>query len=207
MPRHSTRPRSAPERQIPDADALPRDQRARRDAIVAAAVARIATTDYADISVKQVAEEAGVALGTLYRYFSSKDHLMACALLAWASRFDEGIERESAVPRSARLAAIYRRAARAFEREPRVHDTLLQLQASRDPHAMAAFTRFAERQLASFESALGDAPETTRADVTMIMSAVLSESLRSCQSGSCSRAEVYRRIDRAAELVTAGVDG
>ena len=35
------------------------------------------------VRLRDVASHAGVALGTLYRYFGSKDHLMASALLAW----------------------------------------------------------------------------------------------------------------------------
>jgi TetR/AcrR family transcriptional regulator, cholesterol catabolism regulator len=77
MVRHSTRPASAPERDIPDPTALPEDQRARRQRIVDAARQLMITVDYGKIQVKDVAEEAGVSLGTLYRYFNSKDHLFA----------------------------------------------------------------------------------------------------------------------------------
>ena len=49
--------------------------------------------DYERIQVKDVADEAGVALGTLYRYFNSKDHLFALALLDWASGFRRRVEK------------------------------------------------------------------------------------------------------------------
>jgi AcrR family transcriptional regulator len=88
MVRHSTRPASAPEREIPAPGALPEDQRARRQRIVDAARHLMATVDYSKIQVKDVAEEANVSLGTLYRYFSSKDHLFACALADWAAPMD-----------------------------------------------------------------------------------------------------------------------
>ena len=37
--------------------------------------------------MRDVAREAGVALATVYRYFTSKEHLYAAALLDWASNF------------------------------------------------------------------------------------------------------------------------
>ncbi|MEZ5167299.1 MAG: hypothetical protein R2695_12730 [Acidimicrobiales bacterium] len=131
---------------------------------------------------------------------------MACALLAWSSHFGDSVTSRPEAPASERLAAIFRRAARAFEREPRAHDTLLQVQASRDPHAGTAFAEFAACQMASFEAAIDDVPSADRGDIAMIMSAVLSEALRGRQAGTCSQADVYARLDRAAELVTAGLD-
>ncbi|MDQ1454884.1 MAG: TetR/AcrR family transcriptional regulator, cholesterol catabolism regulator, partial [Actinomycetota bacterium] len=59
-------------------------QQARRDRIVDAGLALLAARDYDKIQVKDVAEEANVALGTLYHYFSSKEHLFAEVLVRWA---------------------------------------------------------------------------------------------------------------------------
>ena len=42
-----------------------------------------------DMGMKDVAERSGVALGTIYRYFSSKDHVAAAALLEWARAYRE----------------------------------------------------------------------------------------------------------------------
>ena len=43
--------------------------------------------DYDSLQMKDITAAAGVALGTTYRYFSSKDHLVAEALLAWSEQF------------------------------------------------------------------------------------------------------------------------
>jgi AcrR family transcriptional regulator len=50
---------------------------ATREAIVAAALARVAEGGYASASVQAVAEGAGVAVGTVYRHFPSKSELFA----------------------------------------------------------------------------------------------------------------------------------
>ncbi len=39
---------------------------------------------YESVQMRDVAAKAGVAMGTVYRYFSSKDHLLAAALADWA---------------------------------------------------------------------------------------------------------------------------
>ena len=57
---------------------------ARRRRIVAAALRALDEQDYERIQMRDVATAAGIALGTLYRHFSSKEHLYATVLLEWA---------------------------------------------------------------------------------------------------------------------------
>jgi AcrR family transcriptional regulator len=177
MVRHSTRPASAPERDIPDPAALPEDQRARRQRIVDAARQLMTTVDYAKIQVKDVAEAAGVSLGTLYRYFSSKDHLFACALTDWAAP------------------------ARSFEDAPRVYGALMALAVSADRYAIAEFQAFSQRELDMFASTVADVPEPYRDDIVAVLSSVLSESLRGYVVGFYPMSGVYQRLDRAIRLV------
>lgn len=204
MTRHSTRPRSAPDRDVPVEADLRADQRERRDRIIAAAVEQMVSTGYADVSIREVADRAGVALGTLYRYFSSKDHLMACALHSWSASFADRRWSDTGEDAPTRIAAVFGRAAAAFERQPTVYDTFLHIQTSSDPHAAAVFTEFSTRQTAAFAAAVTAAIGGPADDVVSIMSAVLSEGLRSCQLGLCSRADVHRRIEIAADLLAQG---
>src|SRR5438105_2909593 len=39
------------------------------------------------VQMQDVARRSGVALGTAYRYFRSKDHLLAAAMAEWQQRF------------------------------------------------------------------------------------------------------------------------
>ena len=68
-------------------------QQDRRDRIVDAGLALLAERDYERIQVRDVAEEANVALGTLYHYFSSKEHLFAEVLVRWAGTLRTNISR------------------------------------------------------------------------------------------------------------------
>src|SRR5919108_352324 len=79
----------APQEGPPDPASLPPSQRARRDRIVVAATELLAEVGYEAVQMRDVAERADVALGTLYRYFSSKEHLYAAALVAWSSDYGQ----------------------------------------------------------------------------------------------------------------------
>lgn len=58
-------------------------QQERRGNLLRAAVRLAAEGGYGAVQMRSVAETAGVAMGTLYNYFASKDHLLAAALLSW----------------------------------------------------------------------------------------------------------------------------
>src|SRR3954462_14618402 len=100
----------------PHPEALPRAQRERRDRIVRGAIALLEAGEYDAIQMRDVAQEAGVALATLYRYFTSKEHLYAAALLEWAGDFaSKGRPRSGAGADTdeARVRALMRRAVRS----------------------------------------------------------------------------------------------
>jgi len=176
-------------------------QRARRDRIVDAAVAMMADTEYDRIQVKDVAESAGVALGTLYRYFVSKDHLFAEALVAWAAGFGDDLGAPSDGRTVEKVKALYRRAVRAFERRPSVYGVLLALQNVGEPHASQAFRVFTERQRTAFDSVLEGVPERKRRTVMAVMGAVLDVNLRNWRLGHQPISACYEAVDDAADLI------
>jgi AcrR family transcriptional regulator len=201
--KHSTRTADADARTPPEVDTLRTDQRARRQRIVDAAAQLMVDVDYEKIQVKDVADQADVALGTLYRYFNSKDHLFACALQSWSAGFEGRLDLSPTGPTVDRVRATYRLAARAFERQPRVYGVMIQVQSSKDPHAAAVWRQFAGDLSTAFGVALEHSrlPAQKRADVLSVMSAVLDENLRSWQLGLQPISGVYSAIDRAADLI------
>ncbi len=65
---------------LPNPASLPRGQQERRQRIIKAAITLLETGEYDAIQMRDVAERAGVALATIYRYFTSKEHLYAAAI-------------------------------------------------------------------------------------------------------------------------------
>lgn len=184
----------------PRPESLDVRQRARRDRIVQATMRLMVHTDYESLQMKDITVEAGVALGTTYRYFNSKEHLVAEALLAWAGQF--GREVSPPEGRSVdRVKIAYRRAARAFELNPCIYGHMLAVQGSSDPRAVEIFDLFASGRLDAFATYLARVPSPRRERIIAVMSAVLGETLRSWTLGRMTMDEVYAALDSAAELL------
>jgi len=182
---------------------LPRTQQERRQRIIAAAVALLEEGEYDTVQMRDVAERAGVALATIYRYFTSKEHLYAAALLDWAADYPV---KGRALDRSngggeARFRALMRRAVRAFERHPQMMRALIVLESSNDPNARALFQEFAKRNVDTLTAALSSMESDTAAAVVETANAVMVTRLRSWALGRCSIRDVDRSVQRALDLI------
>src|SRR2546427_3016298 len=96
-----------------------RNPAARHDAILAAACEAAAEGGMAAVQIAPVAARAGIATGTVYRYFPSKTELVAALVAALCEREVaalEGAAKAAPGPLSALAAAISTFAARALER-------------------------------------------------------------------------------------------
>src|SRR6266511_2723354 len=97
-------------------------QRDRRKRILDATLALASKGGYDAVQMRTVAERADVALGTLYRYFPSKIHLLVSAL---AREFDavEDISKSRKVPGETpydRVIFVLGRVTRAMQRDPQL---------------------------------------------------------------------------------------
>src|ERR671914_597089 len=70
-------------------------QRDRRKRILDATIALASKGGFEAVQMRAVAEKADVALGTLYRYFPSKVHLLVSSLVRELERNLERMERSS----------------------------------------------------------------------------------------------------------------
>jgi AcrR family transcriptional regulator len=114
---------------------LSRSQAARRERVIAAAIALAREGGYDAVQMRDVSQRANVALGTIYRYFSSKDHLLAAAFTEWAGEVEARIAQRP--PRGAtaadRVADVLRRATRDVYREPSLTAAAVAALSSSDP--------------------------------------------------------------------------
>ena len=116
-------------------DALTRSQVARRSRVVDAALELAAEGGYDAVQMRDVATRAQVALGTIYRYFSSKDQLLAAALVQWSGDIERKLTQRPARGDTAsdRVIDVLRRTSRVMERNPRLMAALVTAIASPDP--------------------------------------------------------------------------
>src|SRR5881392_2968914 len=113
------------ERMAVDAErisSMTRSQQARRDRVIEAALQLAAEGGYDAVQMRDVASRAHVALGTIYRYFASKDHLLAATLVEFSHEIQERLERQPprGVTAADRTVDVIRRAMKAIERQPRL---------------------------------------------------------------------------------------
>ncbi len=90
---------------------------------------------YEAVQMRDVAERADVALGTVYRYFTSKDHLLAAALVHWIEQladklYDAPLKGADA---SERVAHLLERSMRVMNRQPQLVAALLAAVSSLEP--------------------------------------------------------------------------
>src|SRR5919197_3749829 len=101
-------------------------QRERRKRILDATLALASKGGYDAVQMRTVAERADVALGTLYRYFPSKIHLLVSAMV----RELEGVrERTARIPVPGdtpydRLMFILSRITKAMQRDPQLTEAM-----------------------------------------------------------------------------------
>jgi TetR/AcrR family transcriptional regulator, cholesterol catabolism regulator len=178
-------------------------QRARRRRIVDAGMSLLRQRDYDHVQVKDVAEEAGVALGTVYHYFASKEHLFADVLVAWAATLGGNIARNP-LPTdgdAARVAEVFRRSVRAFHRAPQFARLVAMLETSSDPYAIDAMARLGGATTPVYAAAMRDVEPATAQAIVRVLDAVLASGLRSWVTGHASIDDVYTRLDEAIGLL------
>jgi AcrR family transcriptional regulator len=120
---------------------LTEKQSARRRSVIKAAMVLAADGGYDAVQMRDVAGKARVALGTLYRYFPSKDQLLVAALGEWTQELQQRVMQRP--PRgdtpADRVVEVLRRAVRALERAPRLSAALvtaLSSMTAADPEAL-----------------------------------------------------------------------
>jgi AcrR family transcriptional regulator len=101
-------------------------QRERRKRILDATIALASHGGYDAVQMRTVAERADVALGTLYRYFPSKIHLLVTALAREFEETNANLDRKS-VPGDTtadRVMYVLGRTTRTLQRDPNLTEAL-----------------------------------------------------------------------------------
>jgi AcrR family transcriptional regulator len=117
---------------------LTRAQQARRQRVIDAAMALGLDGGYDAVQMRDVAARADVAMGTVYRYFTSKDHLLAATLVYWVEQLAVRIDQHppQGDQPADRVLEVLDRALRAMGRQPRLVAAVFTSLSSPDPAAV-----------------------------------------------------------------------
>ena len=179
-------------------------QLARRAKIIEAVIDLIADVGADAVQMRDVAQRSGVALATVYRYFSSKEHLLAAALEDWQKRLTRRVLAAAGPAEEGPLPGILdylQRAQRAFHRNPRMTALMLQAMTSTDPEAKTAIDHMGRTNVEMFDRLLeGVAPEQIP-DVSFGLNAALTSALTAVLTGALTLDESLRRVEWVARTL------
>ena len=188
---------------VPETSTLPRNQAARRGRVIEAAVALAAEGGYDAVQMRDVASGANVALGTIYRYFTSKDQLLAAAMVEWLGQLEQEVGRRPARGDNAaeRVVDVVRRASRTLGRNPRLTAALVTAVAAPDPEVVAFHRESSAAMQRILSAPMGDLDEATKADVVRVLNHVWFSALLAWVHGWTDVDQVIEELEVAGRLV------
>ena len=188
---------------VPLAD-MTSSQLIRRAKIIEEVIDLIADVGAEAVQMRDVAQRSGVALATVYRYFSSKEHLLAAALEDWQKRLTRRVLAAGGPPDPDPLSGILdylRRALRAFHRNPEMTALMLQMMTSTDPEAKATIDQMDRTNVEMFNRLLnGVAPEEI-SNVSFGLNAALTGALTALLTGRLTLEESLSHVEWVARVL------
>lgn len=197
-------------RGVVDLTSLTAGQAERRERVLRTALELGRVGGYDAVQMRDVAAEAGVALGTIYRYFSSKDHLLAAALVLWVTELEHQvlIRPPTGGTTTDRVLSVIKRAQRAMEREQNLSEALVTALVSPDPGAAACQRQMTIIMTRTIATGLGeDLDEHVRADSARILGHVWFSALVGWVLGWSNIDKVSDEVETASHLMLDHLDG
>lgn len=184
--------------------ALARSQAARRRRVLDATMELAAGGGFDAVQMRDVANAAGVALGTVYRYFESKERLLLEANLEQTQELARRLaERPPAGATAAdRVVDVLRRASRAQTRRPEATAAMVRALGSARPEEADAVARVSEAMTAIITGAMhAGEPSQRDRSVARVLSQVWLSSLVGWVGGVDGPEVVGDDLERAARML------
>jgi AcrR family transcriptional regulator len=179
-------------------------QRERRKRILDATLALASKGGYDAVQMRTVAERADVALGTLYRYFPSKIHLLVSALTLELERTQDKLDRKP-VPgetRYDRILYVLSRTTQTMQREPLLTEAMTRAFMFADPSAAAEVNMVARQMERMFTRAMHDGePSTDDIAIARVIGDVWLSNLVAWVTRRASADDVSSHLELAARLL------
>jgi AcrR family transcriptional regulator len=189
---------------IPDSEFGSSAQRDRRNRILDATLALASKGGYDAVQMRTVAERADVALGTLYRYFPSKIHLLVTALAQEFERTQDKLDRKP-IPGDTpydRVLYVLGRITKTMQREPMLTEAMTRAFMFADPSAATEVNAVARLMERMFTRAMHDgSPTADEIAVARVLGDVWLSSLVAWVTRRASASDVTAQLELAARLM------
>ncbi len=179
-------------------------QRDRRKRILDTTLALASKGGYDAVQMRTVAERADVALGTLYRYFPSKIHLLVSGLGREFERTEEKLDR-TPIPGETpydRMLYVLGRTTRAMQREPMLTEAMTRAFMFADPSAAAEVNTVARLMERILTKAMHDGePSASDVAIARVIGDVWLSNLVAWVTRRASANDVTSHLELAARLL------
>ena len=179
-------------------------QRERRKRILDATLALASKGGYDAVQMRTVAERADVALGTLYRYFPSKIHLLVSELAREFEQTQEKLDRKP-IPGETpyeRMMYVLGRITRSMQREPMLTEAMTRAFMFADPSAAAEVNTVARLMEQVLTRAMHDGePSADDKAIARVIGDVWLSNLVAWVTRRASADDVSNHLELAARLL------
>ncbi|SKD69098.1 Putative transcriptional regulator, TetR family [Mycobacteroides abscessus subsp. massiliense] len=180
-------------------------QRERRKRILDATLAIASKGGYEAVQMRTVAERADVAVGTLYRYFPSKVHLLVSALEREFEQIDAKSDRNaiSGGTPYERLHGAITRLNRNMQRNPLLTEAMTRALVFADASAAGEVDHVGRLMDGIFARAMAgeDDPTDAQFHIARVISDVWTSNMIAWLTRRASATDVSRRLDRTVRLL------
>ncbi len=194
--------------QANDAQGYTPEQQERRRRLIDAAFELGAAGGYDAVHMRDVAATANVALATIYRNFSSKDHLLAAATSEWTGRLRDRVAQRP--PRgdtpTEQMIDVLDRACATMERQPKLSKALVRAMASPDAGVRSSGGAVRSSIADVGDPILAHLDPDTRADILAVLGHVWYSALITWANGRTDFATVTEELHRACRVLISPYD-
>ncbi|SMC79480.1 transcriptional regulator, TetR family [Lentzea albidocapillata] len=179
-------------------------QRERRKRIVDATIALASKGGFDAVQMRAVADRADVALGTLYRYFPSKVHLLVSSLAVELERAQEKMDRTT-VPGDSpyeRVLFVLGRITRGLQRNPHLTEAMTRAFTFADASAGAEIDKVSWLMESMFTKAMSDdAPTDEQKAIARVIGDVWLSNLVAWVTRRATATDVANRLELTVRLL------
>jgi AcrR family transcriptional regulator len=180
----------------------------RKDRILDVAIDLAEAGGYENVRQRDVADQAGIALGTLYKSFISKEHILSAAMAREADELERRLKSRPPTGRtpSERLQSLFRIITRAMCQKPKFTRAVIRAMASGQPEVAAHVTAYQGRMNAIIGSVFGE--EGSDLDgrhmaLATLLQQIWFASLVAWSAGILTQPNVVAHMNQAIELILA----
>ncbi|HEX5945099.1 MAG TPA: TetR family transcriptional regulator [Acidimicrobiales bacterium] len=179
------------------------EQRERRRRVIDAAFELGAERGYDAVQMRDVSASANVSLATIYRYFGSKDHLLAAAMTEWTAKLQGRVAQSPPRGDTAadQLVDVLGRACRAMVRQPKLTAALVRALSSADPGVQESADQVQRQIEAMAAGILGDLDPKVRSDIMAVLGHVWYSTLVAWANDRIDFDAVIAELDRAVRVL------